>query len=727
MKMEFNGVEYYAAVWNPSVGRTSDIIAFDTETTVETDPSAVPEYVIGTVFDGDRIFFLRRQDLVDFWQVHRNCVVFMHSAAFDIEVTSQACGFDFHPMVSDGLIRDIGIYYRLLRCAKTGEVPFKYSLQLMCEEILNASLDKDGAVRMDFGRFYDDGAVDYPAIPSEYLTYAALDAVVTYKLAEHQESQCRTMHLRHTPLSENGTSGTNCTTARWGWLGQDIQLRGDIALRKIERNGMHVDLAAAESRSQAVRTDIKSARALLADYGYVPGQKGNQTEYDRIIKSIESQRGVQIASTAKTGRKSQAAIDLDVIRDHEFVEAFLSVKDLEKLENTYLRHLQSSAGRIHPRYNLLVRTGRTSCSSPNVQNLPRMGGIRECIAPAPGHVFLACDYSTLELCTLAQIAFSRYGHSTMRDLINDGVDLHLRVAAQILGKPEEAITKDERQRAKAVNFGLPGGMSAGGLSGYAREAYGVNLSVSEAEQWRLGWLTLFPEMQQYLVRGDDLVTLGETLDLDSYPNPYPAFTESIAAAIVIRVAGGAKETTAGRTYSRNEVDWAWQQIENSPAGLIKKLEEQIRSRRGSRELQRALMPRTPAIVPTGRVRAQCSFTEAKNGPFQGLAADGAKLALYDLIRAGHRVVAFVHDEVLVEVPEHQDYSDVADDISEIMINAMREVCPDVAIRTECTVMHRWQKNAKATFDRDGRLIAYEDRMRKEDEGSSHEVKQERAA
>ena len=299
----------------------------------------------------------------------------------------------------------------------------------------------------------------------------------------------------------------------------------------------------------------------------------------------------------------------------------------------------------------------------------------------------------------------------MRDLINSGTDLHRHVAAMVLGKPETQITKAERQKAKAIDFGLPGGMGVRGLMGYAASSYGVELTLDEAERWRGAWLALFPEMQEYLAQEDDLGRLGETLDLASHPgDPQPS--PASAAALVMRVAGGALETSTGRVFNKDELDWAWKQISEGRAGEIKSLAEAIRLRRGSPELRKAVMPGLPAVIPTGRVRADCSYTERHNWPFQALAADGAKLALYALVRSGYRVAAFIHDEVLVEVPERDDYRDVAEDISRIMIEAMRRVCPDVAIRTEYAVMRRWRKDAKAVYDGEGRLIPYDDSVTK---------------
>ena len=179
---------------------------------------------------------------------------------------------------------------------------------------------------------------------------------------------------------------------------------------------------------------------------------------------------------------------------------------------------------------------------------------------------------------------------------------------------------------------------------------------------------------------------------------------------MLRVAGGHVDSTAGRAYSPQEIDWAWRRIAKAGAGRTKELAADIAARRGSSDLQDALDRARVVTIPTGRVRAGCSYTESCNWPFQALAADGAKLALYRLERAGYRTAAFIHDEVLVEVPEAPDYRDVAEDVSRIMVEAMREVCPDVEIRTECAVMRRWNKHAQATCDEAGRLVPCEDAM-----------------
>lgn len=698
----FGNETFQARVWTEKEGFIGSVVAFDTETTLIEAPDKIPDFVIGSVFNGATTFYVRRQDLGVFWLLHQSCSVFMHNAAFDIAVITQACGFEFWRMIEAGQILDSSILYRLRSLAATGDLPEKYNLALVTKEIFGVCLEKKDAVRCDFGRFIKDGRVDYRSMPEEYLTYAARDAVATFKIGSALVSDCRLM-TENTPLPQNGTVGTNGITA-FGPLSHHVQLKGDLALRQIERNGVCIDAEAVEKLGAELDADIARQLKSLAGFGYVPGEPGNTAVYERILREIMTRRGIKIPVSEKNNRISQAENELVILLDEPFVQAFLAFRSAKKIKQTYLAKLQG-VGRVHPRYALMVKTGRTSCSGFNVQNLPRQGHVRECVVATPGHVLIACDYGMLQLCTLAQIAFDRFGHSRMRDLINEGVDLHKFVAGQILGKKPEDVTKQERQKAKAVNFGLPGGMGVAGLREYAAGSYGVTLTEDEAHSWREAWLNLFPEMREYLNAGDDLYRLGDTLDLKSFPS-VRGIDEQMGAMIAIRIAGGALETSKGRAFSKEEQDWAWEQIANGRASRFKRFADDILARRGSRELQNAIKPGHTAAIPTGRLRAECSYTESRNWPFQALESDGAKLALYDLMRAGFRIVAFVHDEVLVEVPEADDYRPVAEQISDIMITAMKTVCQDVTIRTEYAVMHRWTKDAKTVYDNDGRLRAY---------------------
>ncbi|MBN1672937.1 MAG: hypothetical protein JXR37_17965 [Kiritimatiellae bacterium] len=696
MKIQFDGRDYGLLVWTAEYGSVGGTIAYDTETTAHGRPGGIEDYVVGTVCNGQTVYVVCKQDLTAFWDGHRNGNVYLHTAAFDLAVTSKCCGFDFDPMIQRGGIIDIAILWRLCRLAITGNVPERWSLDRLAADLLDARLSKDEAVRTGFGEYLRDGAVDYAAIPMPMYEYAARDAIATFLLGQRIEAEAARLHGRHTDAVPHGL------------LSHDIQLKGEIALRHIERFGLHVDGAAVTHLEQELDADIQVQGATLARYGYVPGAKGNRKRFNEIILDLERRRGASIKVTQKSGDKSQCEDDLLVLADEEFVQAYLAHKKAEKIRRTYVAHLHTSRGKIYPRYNALLKTGRTSCRGPNIQNLPRKGHVRECLVPTPGHVFLAADYGTLELCTLAQITHQRYGESKMRELINAGVDLHRYVASKMLRKPEDEITGEERRRAKAANFGLPGGLGTRGLMQYADAVFGVHLTVDEAEKWRGMWLDVFPEARKYLTEEGNAARLARVLRVDELPDDRAYVNTEIGAFVLIRIAGGAKCTTSGRLFSRGELDWAWEQIAQTRAAKIKRLQDDIRNRRGSLELQRAIIPGLTVVTPTGRVRADCTFCQSRNLPFQALAADGAKLALYDLVRAGYRVVAFIHDEVLIEIPEGLDYLPVATAVEQIMVGAMRRVCPDVKITVELAVMRRWRKDAEAAYDGSGRLIAFED-------------------
>jgi DNA polymerase I-like protein with 3'-5' exonuclease and polymerase domains len=110
---------------------------------------------------------------------------------------------------------------------------------------------------------------------------------------------------------------------------------------------------------------------------------------------------------------------------------------------------------------------------------------------------------------------------------------------------------------------------------------------------------------------------------------------------------------------------------------------------------------------TGRVRGRVGFTQARNTPFQGLAADGAKLALWELIRTGYRVVAFIHDEVVIELPEDADHTAEARTIETILNREMEKVTGAVPVASEFALARRWSKKAKPRFDADGGLVPCE--------------------
>ncbi len=149
--------------------------------------------------------------------------------------------------------------------------------------------------------------------------------------------------------------------------------------------------------------------------------------------------------------------------------------------SSYLDCIHPVTGRVHPTYTqMAAATGRYGCSNPGIQSFPRTSEHRACVVPAPGRVLVVADYSQIELRIAAQISNDR----RMLEAFRRGEDLHRLTASILQDKPPGAVDAQERQAAKAVNFGLIYAMGARSLVEYAKQQYGVEMTLAEAEQFR---------------------------------------------------------------------------------------------------------------------------------------------------------------------------------------------------------------------------------------------------
>jgi DNA polymerase I-like protein with 3'-5' exonuclease and polymerase domains len=154
----------------------------------------------------------------------------------------------------------------------------------------------------------------------------------------------------------------------------------------------------------------------------------------------------------------------------------------------------AESDRVHPRYDTLKNTGRTGSSRPNIQQTPRNGKFRRCYVAPAGKLLAVVDYSFIELRTLAAVCYATYGRSVLGDVIKAGVDPHAYTAAMINGLDLDAFLalkksdpdkfKGDRQAAKALNFGIPGGLGPRKLVDYARTTYKVTMSIEQAREFR---------------------------------------------------------------------------------------------------------------------------------------------------------------------------------------------------------------------------------------------------
>lgn len=558
--------------------KLGNTITIDTETRYIVDHE-VPELVLFQAFDGsDKAFLVKKEAIRRFLDAHKAATFVFHNAPFDIEVISKECpeAIDWHYKMENDEIRDTAIMYRLWILATLGWTSRDYGLARVTETLFDHKLSKSDDIRLNFGNYMDeDGTVYYDEIPKESIEYAMLDVLATHS--------CYLALAQHIREQES-----------WSDLTHNIQLLGAYALNRIENRGVYVDPERWQAKVNELEPKLKHLANVLATYGWVQGAQGIQDRYEWIVKDY---LGLKLPVT-DDGKVSSAAADLEKYSDYPFVAAYIEYQKLLKLYNYVIGF---KPGRNHPRYDYLLTTGRTASFNPNIQNPPREGGARELVVPGEGHCFIVVDYSFIELCTLAQTTFTKYGKSRMREIINDGIDPHKYLASSITKKTIDLVSKGERQAAKAVGFGRPGGLGDDRFIEYAEITYGVKFTKKEAKESKELWYDTYPEMHQYM-----------------------------------------NETTAD----------TW--------------------------------------TITGRKRANASYCASKNTPFQGLAADGAKIALYMLEKAGFEVVVFLHDEVVVRHPTIQSQEAKAE-IEKIMLEAMQTVCPDVKIGVEGHILPEWRK------------------------------------
>jgi DNA polymerase-1 len=182
---------------------------------------------------------------------------------------------------------------------------------------------------------------------------------------------------------------------------------------------------------------------------------------------------------------------------HPVVDLVLEYRELSKLKSTYLDALPLQVnpvtGRVHTSYNQTGSvTGRIASSDPNLQNIPirtELGRkVRHAFLASPGHVLLGVDYSQVELRIVAHIADDQ----AMLAAFTAGQDIHAATAAAIYNLPLAEVNKDQRRRAKSINFGLIYGMSAFGLTRY------TDLTLAESEDFMQAYFQQFPGVKTYL-------------------------------------------------------------------------------------------------------------------------------------------------------------------------------------------------------------------------------------
>lgn len=353
----------------------------------------------------------------------------------------------------------------------------------------------------------------------------------------------------------------------------------------------------------------------------------------------------------KTGREvlEACAVTSGVGEQHP-LKVLVNYNRAEKVLSTYVE-LLCKDGLVHPSYGIAA-TGRTTCRKPNIQNQPKNVpgsplGVRECFRARKGHVLISVDYDSQELRALAQVLLEIVGQSTLAERYrkDPSYDPHTDFAARLLGMTyREAMTK-KKSDARVKDMRQ---RSKGANFGYPG-GMGAKKFVLYARGYGLN------------------MSEAESAELrDRWFEQWPEM--------------------------KRYFDHVSQMSANGTGTLVQ--------------------------LYSGRRRGNCGFSDGANSYFQGLAADISKLAMYEVTRAcyadpasplyGCRVVAFIHDEIILEAPIEYGH-EAAEELVRVMIECMEKYTPDVPAKASPAMMYHWTKEADEIRDAHGKLIPWEDR------------------
>jgi DNA polymerase-1 len=308
--------------------------------------------------------------------------------------------------------------------------------------------------------------------------YAAADAEITLRL----------MPILREDLERVG--GTK--------LMEEIEMPLITILAEMEMSGILLDLPFFESMSEELQNRLNEIaiqvyESVGKEFNLNSTQQLSEVLFNRL-RLEPPNRGKKTAS----GHYSTSAAVLENLRGkHEVVDWVLEHRELSKLKSTYLDALPAAinpdTGRVHTSYSQTgAVTGRLSSSNPNLQNIPirtELGRrVRNGFIAGPGNVLLSVDYSQIELRIVAHMAKDE----GMLAAFRQGQDIHATTAGAIYSVPRDAVTKEMRRHAKAINFGLIYGMSAFGLT------RSTELTLAESEKFVSAYFEQFPGVKSYL-------------------------------------------------------------------------------------------------------------------------------------------------------------------------------------------------------------------------------------
>ncbi len=366
--------------------------------------------------------------------------------------------------------------------------------------------------------------------------YAAEDADVTLQLAHVMLPQIKAMGLSD--------------------LYRDVEMPLVDVLAELEWNGVLIDPAELEQQRARLEARLVELRREIATAAEDAVGRGFDPDSPRQLAAVlfnaptsaEPGLGLPAGRKTKTGYSTDAEVLEKLVEDpsvqSELPRLILEYRQLSKLVSTYLVNLREEihpqTGRIHASFHQTgAATGRLSSSDPNLQNIPIRSDlgreIRRAFVAPPDHVLITADYSQIELRLLAHLSRD----PGLIAAFEAGEDIHRAVAAQIHNVPLDAVTREQRNGAKMVNFGIVYGITAFGLARRLKIANAEAAAIIDDYKRRFAGITTFlEECVQQAKRFGYVQTMLERrrpiIDIDSNNPNRRALAERVAINSVVQ-------------------------------------------------------------------------------------------------------------------------------------------------------------------------------------------------
>jgi len=674
------------------------VISFDTETwpiyrPIVAPPPVCMQYCVRRPkhnTDAELHLFTEAHVADLFRECANGVTIYGHNVAYDMGVVMAACP-DLIPLVfslyEHDLVQDTLLNQKLIDIAH-GELEHRkmkgYALDIVAARY-DLVVDKEDPWRLKYKTLANIPVEDWP---KDARDYALRDATVTWQIATAQQAVCADWEAKHgSPILHQGPA----------------RARADLALFLAKAWGCRTSQPQCAKLEEVTHNEIERMKAILIDAKLVrpSGSKDTKAAKARVIKVFdelnkelrtEGEQEIPIP-LSKTGQIScerdtmiQAGDEI-LITYSEYTTASNLMNRVQDLKKGIWLPLQ-------PRYDSLLETGRTSSSKGTkkndkpypgriegiqIQNFPRalskltkqalleLGyarvighdkrtgeprihttvGARECIVPRPGNVFVLADYSSAELHTLAQCHIDMFGQSRLAEILNNGDDVHLMVGVGTYSKGEFEYSKALKKQKNQDPF-----------AGWRQAAKPIVFGRPGGMGARKIVVTA---RKSYEV----ILTLSEAQD-----------TINTFEALV------------------PELPMQFELVNGIMGGRQRGLMRQLRS---------------------GRWRGGATYCAINNSFFQGLAADGALAAGFWIAYEcysdkssplyGYRIVAFVHDEWVLEGPEERCH-EAALRLQLIMEREMNVFTPDCPTPAEPVVTRVWTKGAEAVKNERGLYVPY---------------------